>query len=110
LIALTASSATSGAILPFLLRDGKAFGYDFVVRRTRASETDLAIHRVVTLCFPGRERASALFSDPAISRSGAPGSSRRSRRSRRSPRSMSQSRNAAPPPDADPLARGLPRA
>jgi uncharacterized protein (DUF1330 family) len=51
-------------MLPFLRRHGGAFGYDFVVSRTLASETDLAINRVFTIAFPERERAAALFSDP----------------------------------------------
>jgi len=51
-------------MLPFLRKHGGAFGYDFVVTRTLASETDLAINRVFTMSFPERERAAALFSDP----------------------------------------------
>jgi hypothetical protein len=35
-----------------------------VVSRTLARETDLAIHRVLPISFPGRERAAALASDP----------------------------------------------
>jgi uncharacterized protein (DUF1330 family) len=52
-------------MLPILRRYGGTFGYDFVVSHTLASETDLAINRVFTMCFPERRRAVALFADPA---------------------------------------------
>jgi uncharacterized protein (DUF1330 family) len=51
-------------MLPIVRRYGGAFGYDFVVSRTLASETDLAINRVFTIHFPERGRAAALFADP----------------------------------------------
>lgn len=51
-------------MLPILETFGGRFGYDFVVSRVLAAETDQKINRVFTIHFPDRARADAFFADP----------------------------------------------
>jgi len=49
---------------PILHRHGGGFGYDFVVARVLASETERPINRVFTIAFPDRATADRFFADP----------------------------------------------
>lgn len=53
------------AMTPVLHRHGGRFGYDFVIARVLASETERSINRVFTIAFPDRATAERFFADPA---------------------------------------------